>query len=103
MDLTGWYVVAMYPRKNGKSRLVMEQLKNGRVDVTADKIDNVYICGYKARDLLVLATMLREEEIFPSDLDEYVRNIEHVYTKLEQDFNERILKLTKTYEKRGEF
>lgn len=79
----------------------MEHAKNGRVDITAEQVDNVYICGYKARDLMVLALMLGEEKIFPSDLNEYVRNIEHVYTKLETDFNERVLKLTKDYE-RGE-
>lgn len=81
----------------------MEHAKNNRIDITADQIDNVYIYGYKARDLLVLATMLADEEVTPSDLNEYVRNIEHVYTKLEQDFNERVLKLTKEYVERGEF
>lgn len=81
---------------------VMEHAKNGRVDITVDNIDNFYICGYKAKDLVALAVMLEDEEVTPSDLNEYVRNIEHIYTKLEQDFNERVLKLTKEYAERGE-
>ena len=75
----------------------MEHTKDDRVDIAADQVDNVYICGYKARDLMVLATMLENEEVKPSDLDEYVRNVEHIYIKLEADFNERISKIIGGY------
>lgn len=75
----------------------MEHTKDDRIDITANQIDNVYICGYNARDLMTLALMLREEKVFPSDLDEYVRNVEHIYIKLEADFNERISKIIGGY------
>lgn len=75
----------------------MSHTKDDRVYITADQIDNIYICGYKARDLMTLALMLEEEGVFPSDLDEYVRNVEHIYIKLETDFNERISKIISGY------
>ena len=75
----------------------MEHTKDDRVDITVDQIDNIYICGYKARDLMTLALMLEGEGVSQSDLDEYVRNVEHIYIKLETDFNERISKIIGGY------
>lgn len=67
-----------------------EHKSGNRIDIPDNEIDNVYIRGFRARDLMVLATMLEKEKITPIDLNDYIRNIEHFYTVLEQDFNERV-------------
>lgn len=68
-----------------------------KIIIPDEEIDNVYIHGFKARDLMVLATMLENEKITPIDLNDYVRSIEHFYTVLEQDFNERVSKIVRGY------
>lgn len=68
-----------------------------KINIPDEEIDNVYVHGYKVRDLMVLATMLENEKITPIDLNDYVRNIEHFYTVLEEDFNERVANIAKGY------
>ena len=73
----------------------MSEIK--KIDIPDCEIDNVRIHGYNARDLMVLAVMLEKEKITPIDLNDYIRNVEHLYTVLEQDFNERVSKIVNEY------
>lgn len=72
-----------------------------KIDIPDSEIDNIRIHGYNARDLMVLAVMLENEKITPIDLNDYVRSIEHFYTVLECDFNERIAKIVNGYFEEG--
>lgn len=55
-----------------------------------DLEDGDTVCGYRVKDLIIMAKTLQQENITAKDLRKFVNNLEFAYEVIENDFKKQL-------------
>lgn len=55
-----------------------------------DFLDSITLAGYKVRDLIIIADMLKDKDISSVKLDNYISGVKDGYSKAQKDFEEAL-------------